>query len=249
MKKFNLFFALLLCTIISFSSCSDDDETPAKEEEQQPVEEELTPEELEAKQKQELLETITANFDAITSKKWTLKEFQPSDDMLEASKTEDGYAALTTIVKAEQAQNFGLVVSFSEEGNTEKVNVALNVAEDELEAKLIAFQDAIAGFEAGFLYDTQEYYISSIRRVVAAPFAADDKKIEDIVDENTGECILTISESDFSLLSYEDLVLAQRKLVSGNSDKIYMNEDGSLTVEVTSEDYGVSKYIFTEVTQ
>nr|WP_319399148.1 hypothetical protein [uncultured Carboxylicivirga sp.] len=235
MKSIKLLLALFLGATISFTSCSSDDE--------------LTPEEQEAKQTEELLATISANYDEITSKEWSYKEFQPSDDMLAASQTDNGYLALTTIVKAEQSKNFGLVVSFTEEGGEDKVNVALNVPEEELEARLIAFQDAIAGFETGFLYDTQEYYIATIRRVVAAPFAADDKEIEDIVDETTGESILSISASNFSSLSYDDLVLSQRKLIEGNSDKIYLNEDGTLTVEVTSEDYGVSKYIFTEVTE
>lgn len=235
MKKINLFFVLLMGLMVSFASCSSDDD-------------ELTPEEQEENQKEELLATISSNYSTITSKQWALKEFQASDDMVAASQTDDGAVALTTIIKAEQVLNFDLVLSFSQEGDVENIDVAMNVAEEDLEAKLIAFQDAIAGFEAGFLYDTQEYYIATIRRVVAAPFAADDDKIEDIVDENTGECILTISESDFSLLSYDDIVLSQRKLIAGNSDKIYLNEDGTLTVEVTSEDYGVSKYIFDEVT-
>lgn len=233
MKKFNVFFALLLGAMISFTSCSDDDE--------------LTAEELEAKQTKELLETITTNFDAITTKKWAYKEFQPSADMEAASKTDDGYAALTTIVKAEQAPNFNMVLSFTVEGDLHNADVALNVPEADLETKLITYQDAIAGFPSGFLYDTKEYYMASVRRIVAAPFAADEAEIEDIVDEDTGECILKIGKSDFSKLSYDDLVLSQKKLIAGNSDKIYLNDDGSLTVEVTDEKYGVSKYIYNEV--
>ncbi len=233
MKKMNLFFALMVGALIGFSSCSKDDD--------------LSPEELEAKQTKELLEKISANYDAITSKKWALKEFQPSASMVAASKTEDGAVALTTIVKGQQASNFNMVLSFAAEGALHKTNVAINVPEADLEATLIAFQDAIAGFEAGFLYDTKEYYMASVRRIVAAPFAADDSKIEDIVNEETGECILKIGKTDFSKLSYDDLVLEQRKLVAGNNDKIYKNEDGTLTVETTSKEFGVSKYIYQEV--
>ncbi|MBI9059159.1 MAG: hypothetical protein JEZ01_15465 [Labilibaculum sp.] len=235
MNKFNYLFALLLGALVSFTSCDKDDD--------------LSPEELEAKQTEELIETITANFDAVTTKKWSFKEFQPSADMLAASTTQDGVVALTTIVKAEQAPSFNMVVSFITEGDFKMTDVAVNVPEADLEAKLIAYQDAIAGFPAGFLYDTKEYYLSSVRRIVAAPFAADEDAIEDIVNEDTGECILKIKKSDFSTLTYEDVVLAQKKMFAGNGDKIYINEDGSLTVEVTSEDYGVSKYIYNEVTE
>ena len=73
MKKMNFYFALLIGAIMSFSACSSDDE--------------MTEEEKEAQQTQELLETITTNFNNITSKKWTLKQFEPSASMLEASKT------------------------------------------------------------------------------------------------------------------------------------------------------------------
>lgn len=235
MKKMNLYFALLLGAMISFTACSKDDE--------------LTAEEKEAKQTKELLETITANFDAITAKKWTLKEFQPSADMLAASETDDGVVALTTITKAAQVPNFNMVLSFASEGDLYKTDVAINVPEADLEAKLIAYQDAIAGFPAGFLYESKEYYMAGVRRVIAAPFAADEAEIEEIVDEATGDCILKIGQTDFSKLSYEDLVLAQKKLIAGNNDKIYMNEDGTLTVETTSADYGVSKYIYKEVTE
>jgi hypothetical protein len=235
MRKVNVFLALLMGVMVLFTSCSEDDD--------------LSSEELEAKQTEELLQTISSNFDAITSKKWTFNEFQPSADMLTASKTEDGVVALTTIVKAEQVSNFDMVLSFEQKGTVHNVNVAINVPEVELEAKLITFQDAIAGFEAGFLYDTPEYYMASVRRVIAAPFAADEDGIEDIVDETTGESKLTIKKQDFSALTYEDLVLSQKKLIAGNSDKIYTNEDGSLTVEVTDEEYGVSKYVYSEVTE
>ncbi len=233
MKKMNFYFALLIGAIMSFSACSSDDE--------------MTEEEKEAQQTQELLETITTNFNNITSKKWTLKQFEPSASMLEASKTEDGYVALTIITKAVQALDFNMVLSFTAQGDLFKTNVAINVAEEDLENKLIEYQDAISGFQAGFLYDTEEYYMASLRQVMAAPFAADNAKIEDIVNETTGECILTIKKADFSNLAYDDVFLSQRKLVAGNNDKIYINQDGTLTVETTSTAFGVSKYIYQEV--
>lgn len=123
MKKMNFYFALLIGAIMSFSACSSDDE--------------MTEEEKEAQQTQELLETITTNFNNITSKKWTLKQFEPSASMLEASKTEDGYVALTIITKAVQALDFNMVLSFTAQGDLFKTNVAINVAEEDLENKLI----------------------------------------------------------------------------------------------------------------
>jgi len=98
MKKMNLFFALMVGALIGFTSCSKDDD--------------LSPEELEAKQTKELLEKISANFDDITSQKWALKEFQPSASMVAASQTQDGADALTTITNATHAKNFNLVLSF-----------------------------------------------------------------------------------------------------------------------------------------
>lgn len=236
MRKVNVFFALLLGTMIGFTSCSEDDE--------------LTPEELEAKQTEELLETITSNFDAITSKKWTLKEFQPSDDMVAASKTEDGAVALTTITKAEHAKEFNFVLSFVADGALFKPEVDIDLSDEEIDTKLKAFQDAVYPdfAEWGFILG-KESTLASFRRVIAAPFAADDLKIDDITNEETGLCIFSIAMNDFSSLSYEDLVLSQKQLIEGNSDKIYMNEDGTLTVETSDETYGISKTILEEVTE
>lgn len=234
MKKFNVFFALLLGAMISFTSCSDDDE--------------LTAEELEAKQTKELLETITTNFDAITTKKWAYKEFQPSADMEAASKTDDGYAALTRITDAKYAKDFNMVLSFVANGDLYSPGIAMNVPEDELEAIVLNSLNEPYGFEVYTeLTDSQlKSYLAQYRRVVASPFAADDLTTDEITSEETGLCIFSIGIRDFSSLSYDDLVLSQKKLIAGNSDKIYMNEDGTLTVETTSTEYGVSKLILTE---
>jgi len=234
MKKFNVFFALLLGAMVSFTACSKDDE--------------LTAEELEAKQTKELLEKISDNFTGVTSMKWTLKEFQPSDDMLADSKTVDGAEAKTIIVKAEHAKNFNLILSFLEDGDFLKPKVDVNLTDEEIDTKLKAFQDAVYPDFAdwGFILG-KESTLAGFRRVIAAPFAADDLGIDDITSEETGLCIFKIGMSDFSKLSYDDVVLAQKKLIAGNSDKIYFNEDGTLTVETTQEKYGVSKLILEEV--
>lgn len=237
MRKVNVFFALLLGTMIGFTSCSEDDE--------------LTPEELEAKQTEELLGTITSNFDEITSKQWTLKEFQPSDDMIAASQTEDGATAKTRINDAEHAKNFNMVLSFAANGDLLKPGIAMNVPEEELESKVLTYLNEPWGFELFTSLTEGELnsYLAQFRRVIAAPLAADDLNRDDITSEETGLCVFNIEMRDFSQMSYDDVVLAQKQLIEGNNDKIYMNEDGTLTVETTSVEYGVSKLILEEVTE
>ncbi len=233
MKKRNLFFVLFLGAVVSFTSCSKD--------------EELTPEELEAKQKQELVAEITTNFETITTAQWAYKEFQPSDDLLAASETEDGLTAQTRIQDAKHAKNFNLVLSFKVDGNLLQPKVAMNVPEEELEAKVLAYLSESYGVPVTEVWGSLESYLAQFRRVIAAPLAADDLGTDDITSEETGLCIFSISMRDFSDLSYDDTVLAQKKLIEGNSDKIYINADGTLTVETTSTDYGVSKLILEEV--
>lgn len=234
MKKRNVIFALLLGAVASFTSCSKDDD--------------LTPEEIEAKEKQELVAEITTNFETITTAQWAFKEFQPSDDLLAASESLDGALAKTTMEKAEHAKNFNLALSFVAEGNSFKAKVDVNLSDEEIDTQLKAYQDAVYPefSEWGFILG-KESTLASFRRFIAAPFAADDLKIDDITNEETGLCIFSISMRDFSELSYDDTVLAQKKLIEGNSDKIYINADGTLTVETTSTDYGVSKLILEEV--
>ncbi|WP_142531814.1 hypothetical protein [Saccharicrinis carchari] len=234
MKKMNVFFVLMLGAVVSFSSCSSDDD--------------LTPEEQEAKDKKELLAEITVNYNMVIAKQWAYKAFEPSADLLAASKTEDGADALTTIAKAEHAKNFNLVLSFGMEGDSAKAKVDVNLSDEEIDVQLKAFQDDLYPdfAEWGFILG-KESTLASFRRVIAAPFAADDLKIDDITNEETGLCIFKIGMRDFTELNYDDLVLNQKKLVGGNVDKIYLNADGTLTVEVTDEKYGVSKLILEEV--
>ncbi|WP_430972302.1 hypothetical protein [Sunxiuqinia rutila] len=234
MKKRNLFFALLLGAVASFTSCSKDDD--------------LTPEEIEANEKQELVDEVTTNFNTVTSTLWTFKEFQPSEDLLAASETEDGAIAKTIMVKAEHAKNFNLILSFVAEGDSFNPKVDVNLSDEEIDTQLKAFQDAVYPefAEWGFILG-KESTLASFRRVIAAPFAADELKIDDITNEETGLCIFSIAMRDFSELSYEDAVLAQKQLVAGNSDRIYFNEDGTLTVETTDVEFGVSKLILEEV--
>ena len=235
MKKRNVIFALLLGAVASFTSCSKDDD--------------LTPEEIEAKEKQELVAEITTNFETITTTQWAFKEFQPSDDLLAASETEDGAVAKTQIMDAKHAKNFNMVLTFSADGEVLKPSIAMNVPEEELETKVLAYLNEPWGFELYTELSDNELksYLAQFRRVIAAPLAADDLGTDDITSEETGLCIFSISMRDFSELSYDDTVLAQKKLIEGNSDKIYINADGTLTVETTSTDYGVSKLILEEV--
>ncbi len=238
MKKMNWLWALMFGLLVSFTACSSDDD-------------ELSPEEVEAQQTEELLSEITANFEDITSKTWAYKEFQPSDDMVASSETEDGYVALTGILKADHAKNFNLELTFiAQEDGLYKPTIAVNLSDEEVDVALQAYQDDLYPDMAdwGFLLG-KESTLASFRRVIAAPLAADELGIDDITSEETGLCIFTIASRDFSDLSYEDLVLAQRKLIAGNDDKIYVNEDGTLTIETTSTDFGVSKVILTEVTE
>lgn len=235
MSKFNILIALLFGALLSFTACSDDDE--------------LTPEELEAKQKSELLETVATNFDDVVAKKWTIKEFQPSDAMVASSETPDGNTALTRIKTAEYATTFKMILSFEADGDSFKPKVKIDVPENELESLALGYLSDLYGFELTELWVPKETYLAQFRRIIAAPLAADALGTDDITNEETGLCIFDIEMSDFSDLSYDDLVLGQKKLIEGNDDKIYFNEDGTLTVESTSADFGVSKLILEEVTE
>lgn len=234
MNKLNGFFALMMGAIISLTACSKDDE--------------LTPEELEAKQTQELLEKIGENYSTVTSKKWAYKEFQASDKMVEAKENDD-YVAGTRINDAKHAKNFNMVLSFAADGEMMKPSIAMNVPEDELEAKVLTYLNEPWGFELFTEVSESEMksYLAQFRRVVAAPLAADKLGTDEITNEETGLCIFTIKLKDYSEMEYDDVVLNQKKFIEGNADKIYLNEDGTLTIEITSEAYGVSKLILEEV--
>ncbi len=235
MKKFNVFFALLLGAMVSFTACSKDDE--------------LTAEELEAKQTKELIETITANFETITSKEWAFKEFVSSEALITAAKDPDNTVANETMKVRKHVGNFKPVLSFEAIGDLIKPSVSFGLTDEEIENKIMDYQsDAYPDWPAEWgLVFSVESYSAKFRRAIAAPLAADDLKIDDITSEETGLCIFKMGMNDFSKLSYDDVVLAQKRLIAGNSDKMYINEDGTLTVETTSEKFGVSKLILEEV--
>ncbi len=241
MKKFNAFFALLLVAMISFTACSKDDK--------------LTPEEQEAKQTKELVDQVTVNYTTITSKKWALKEFEGSESLIAASKTEDGNDALQIVTKAKYSPDLNMVLSFTKDGDLIKPTVKINVAEDDLEQTMIGILNKITTEAWGFPAYSELTpgqllgHLADYRRFIAAPFAADALTTEQITNDETGLCIFSIGLRDYSAMVYDDVVLNQKKFIDGNSDKIYLNEDGTLTVETTSEKYGVSKLILEEVTE
>ncbi len=250
MKKMNWLLALMLGLLVSFTACSSDDD----DDDVKPGEEEVTPpteEEEEVDPQEQLLADITANFEAITSKTWSYKEFQPSDDMVASSETEDGYVALTAIENGNYAKNFNFVLTFvAQEDGLYKPTLAINMSDEEVDAGLQAYQDDLFPDFAGMeFFLGKESTLATFRRVIAAPLAADDLAIDDITSEETGLCIFTIAPRDFSDLSYDDMVLAQRQLIAGNDDKIYINLDGTLTIETTSTEFGVSKVILEEITE
>lgn len=254
MKKTNIFFALILGVIVSLSACSDDDDPVTPEEPVVPEEVPLTPEELEAIKVKELIEETTANYNSFTAKKWQLKEFVGSDDLIAASKTDGGAVAKTIVLDASQAPNFNMVLNFedTDETSTKKVVVDINLSEEEINTKLLAYQGAVFPDFAAYdflLIGTTNQLLAQMKRVIASPFAADELKTDDITDDETGLCKFDITFADFSNLTSEEIVLGQKKMIKGNSDKIYMNEDGTLTVETTHADYGVSKLILEEVTE
>ena len=225
----------MLGAVICFSACSDDDE--------------LTQEEKDAKQAKELIEQITENYTTITSKKWSLKEYQPSEALKTAAANPDNTDANSRMAKINHVGNFNMQLSFaSTSTDSLQVNVDVNLSDEEIDAKLKEYQDAIyPDFKDwGFILG-KESTLASFRRVIAAPFAADKLTIDEITNEETGLTIFKVIMSKYEGLLYDDVVLAQRKIIADNDDKIYLNEDGTLTVESTHKDYGVSKLIMEEV--
>lgn len=192
-----------------------------------------------------LLAEIDASFEAIVSNEWVYSGFEPSDEMTSASQTADGLVALTTITRAESAKPFLPSVKFSVESGVVTPTVVFGYDEADEADLLYAYEIADFGFDMGFYMGPDEYNLAQICRTVASGFASDDLGVDDIADETTGELIFTFSQNDLSEMDYDDVVLNQRVLIKGNNDKIYVDEDGSLVVEVTSTEYGVSKYRYT----
>lgn len=233
MFKFNLLFALLLGTVVAFTSCSDD---------------ELTPEEIEAKEKQELIDKAANTLEEIGSKKWKLEDYQASEKLVAAA-NEGHTQAFTRVGNLRHIKGLDFTLTFTAVGDSLKPVVTTDLTTEQITEKQWAHQnDLYAAYgQLDFLLISQEAFLSDLKRIIVAPFAADDLKAIEIIDESKAECIFKIGARDFSEMSYEDVVLSSRKLIGENDDKIYFNEDGTLTVETTSVDFGVSKLILKEV--
>jgi hypothetical protein len=216
-------------------------------------EDELTQAEKEAKETKEILAKVTENYNSFTSKKWALKEYQKSAALEAASNDPDDTEANTLVGNISQAGNFNMEMYF-EKTNTDSLHVKVdfNLTDAQVDEKLMEYQDELhpdfSSWGMGFILGKEEV-LGQLRRVIASPLAADDLKLADITDFTTGLLKFKIDKANYATLSYDDLVLSQRKLIGGNGDKIYFNEDGTLTVESTSEKYGVSKLIMSEVTE
>lgn len=227
-----LLAALSLATI----SCDEDEAT-------------LTQGELDEIARQEIIEAAAETFDLITDSKWAPEKFEPSAEMASAAQTEDGLLALTTITRANAVLEFDMIVSFTEENDMYKASVEDPATAEELNEKLLAYQFAMMPDfgDLGFLIFPVEEYMAEIRGAVINAFAFDDAKSEDITNVETGLPTLVIEENNLEMMSFEELLLNSKELVKGNSDKIYLSEDGKLVVEVTDATYGVSKWIYTSV--
>ena len=244
MKKFNVFFTLLLVAMISFTACTDE-ETLSIERLESMLDE------LDQQKADQLVEQATANYNAITEKKWTLKEYQPSFMLRAAALDPDNTDANTRMAKIKHVKNYNMELYFeTAEDNSLKVRVDVGLTDEEVDVKLKEFQDDIyPDFKDwGFILG-KESTLAGFRRVIAAPLAADNLGIDDITNEETGLCIFSITKRDMSELSYDDVVLTKNKLIANNDDKLYLNGDGTLTIETTSKEYGVSKLIMSEVTE
>lgn len=230
----------MLGAIVCLTACSED---------------ELTQAEKEAKETQKLVKEITDNYNSITEKKWEYKAFEGSESLIAASKTDDGADALQTVNKAKYAYDLKMVLSFSKEGDLIKPTVAINVPESDQEKTMIGILNKITMEAWGFpayeeLSPAQLLgHLADYRRFIAAPLASDKLTTDQLTNDETGRCIFSIALKDFSEMAYDDVVLNQKKFIDGNVDKIYLNEDGTLTVETTSEKYGVSKMIYQEVAE
>ncbi len=194
---------------------------------------------------EELIAAIDKKFEDIISTDWAYSSFEPSADMVTA-KDNDDTTASTIITTAEAAKPFGPVVSFTESEGVVTPSVSF-VYDGELSDLLYAYEVATFGFDMGFYFGPDETNLAQICRTVATGFAADDLGIDDITSEETGKLIFTFTQNDLSALEYDDIVLSQNVLISGNNDKIYIDEDGKLVVEVTNASYGVSKFYYTAV--
>ena len=236
MSKIKFMTALMMSAMLAFTACSEDEPIP------------LTPEEQEEVNRVALLKTVDSTFQVIVTSEWAYKEFQPSAAMTAAAGNHDATAA-TLIVKGEQAKNFNMVVSFEEVGDSIKPSVTMNFAEANKKQLFLEYESAISGFDFVLedLMFGYEANTADLSRTAAGAFAPDDLLLgADIANDNTGLLVFKLKQNDLSKLKYDDLILAQRKLIAGVDDKIYFNAAGELVAETTHEKYGLSKYIYTK---
>ncbi|BDD12036.1 hypothetical protein FUAX_44680 (plasmid) [Fulvitalea axinellae] len=242
MRRFNLFFLLLLGGLVAFSSCSSDDD-------------ELTEEEKDQIELDKKVKEADEAFEKLVSKKWTIKDFVSSEDLKKAVESDDTRASqIDTLGKAAATGRFNLSATFTKEGDKYFMEAAINVPEADLEATLLKYQDIIFGFEAGFLIvdpgeDGIKFYSAEVKRMILAPFAPDALSKDEIADTKTGNSTLKVKQQDLTGKSLDDVILGYKKLIDGNNDRIFFNEDGDLVVEVTHEDFGTYHWVYTEVTE
>lgn len=240
-KLLSLAFAAVMLSI--FAACDSSTDNSSGDD--------LTDEEAAAL----LLTQIDANFQAVVTNTWNYAGFEPSADMESASKTEDGYDALSAILVGNGALlYFSPVLSFTIDGDVITPIVELFYDEDELVSLLIEYEDYTNNgmfSDDGGLTESifgKESNFAQVRGTVAAGLAADALSTDDIVDDSTGELLFTFEQNDLSSKSYDDIVLSQRLLVKGNSNKIYIESStGDLIIESTTVKYGVSQYRYTLV--
>ncbi len=237
MTKKILSLAFALNIIAMLASCNDSTGSDIK-----------NPEEDALSETEQLLANIDANFKKLVEGEWVFKAFEPSAD-LESNKYENDMAYAAIVYPAGAIEIFAPVLRFSQDASGVVTPIVdLTYDESNLDAILFAFEDYIYGtgdWGLDFAMDSKETNFAVARRSTASCLAADNLTTDDIVDESTGELLFTFTQNNLSGLDYEDIILNQRVLISGNADKIYFDEDGDLIVESTSEMFGVSKYRYT----
>ncbi len=236
MKKVTFYAAVLFSAMTMFSACSSKSDDPTPEKPSQ--------EELDQKRADEMIVTADSTFQAIVDGHWVISKFEPSKDLEDASKTQDGAAALTLIKKAAHVRDFLLEGSFAKENDTYAMHVDVNLDESKLDDAILDYQEEVQGMpkDWGMVFP-KEQNLAEIRRIMAAPFAQDDAAIEDVTNDQTGLVVLKIKGRDFKGSNYETMLEGGRKLIADNGDKLYF-EGNNLVVEVSNKEYGISRWVF-----
>ncbi|WP_044209892.1 hypothetical protein [Flammeovirga sp. OC4] len=243
MKKRNLLSILvagfLALTVFSCSS-SEDEVTPP-----------LTAEELQEQTRKALAVTSDSIFQAVVEGDWKLVEFVPSAEMLEAKDGDQAGSnafANTKILRASAVKPFDMTMSFAKEGDQYAVSVSIPAEGEDLTNLVLNYQNTLnPDFAAwGILVFTQEELMAEAKGVLAGSFSTDDAKPGDATDAETGKVTLNVKQYDVSELSYENMLLNYTKVVEGNDDRIFFNQESQLIVEDTDQTYGTgtSYYVF-----